>query len=444
MNHPSGNTRRDVLERTGALMAGATLSATALPAAAWRAPSHGDAPLRIALVGCGGRGTGAALQALSTAGDVELVAMADAFQDRLDASHAQLGRSLAEKGDSFPARLKVTEDRRFVGFEAFDKAIADDVDVVILATPPAFRPMHFEHAVAKNKHVFMEKPVATDAGGVRQVLAAAESARSKNLKVGVGLQRHHQARYLEGVKRIQDGAIGEIVCMRAYWNSSGVWTRPRVAGQSEMEYQMRNWYYFNWLCGDHIVEQHIHNIDVCNWLMNGPPVKARGVGGRQVRTGIEHGEIFDHHVVEFTYANGVVMHSECRHQPGTWSSVSEHAHGSLGQAEVSAGRIDAPGDSAWRFRGDEANPFQVEHDDLFLAIREGRPYNEAFNGAAATMTAILGRMATYSGQEIRYQDALASTRSIMPKRFAWDAAPPTLPDEHGRYPIPTPGQTKVL
>lgn len=436
MQSPNGSTRREVLERSSALLAGAALTPAALAGTPFRSRSHGDDPLRVALVGCGGRGTGAASQALSTAGDVRLVAVADAFSDRLEGCLAQLVERHAD-------RVEVPEDRRFVGFDAFEKAISDDVDVVILATPPGFRPMHFAHAIAQNKHVFMEKPVATDSGGVRMVLEAAKVAQEKNLKVGVGLQRHHQARYLQGIQRVQDGAIGEVNFMRAYWNSGGVWTRPRQAGQTEMEYQMRNWYYFNWLCGDHIVEQHIHNIDVCNWLKGGPPVSARGMGGRQVRTGIDHGEIFDHFAVEYTYADGSVLHSECRHQPQTWSSVSEHAHGSLGTANLSRGMIEA-GDNSWRFREDEANPYQVEHDDLFKAIREDLPYNEAENGAAATMTAILGRMVTYSGKQISYADGLVSARSIMPETFAWDANPPTLPDAEGRYPIPTPGTTEVL
>ncbi|MFT7677574.1 MAG: myo-inositol 2-dehydrogenase/D-chiro-inositol 1-dehydrogenase [Planctomycetota bacterium] len=433
----NSSTRRQMLGASSAALASAALTSPSALASApiFRARSHGDAPLRIALVGCGGRGTGAASQALSTAGDVKLVAMADAFGDRLQGSVNQLAKNHAE-------RMDVPEERRFTGFDAYEKAIACDVDVVILATPPGFRPMHFAHAVANNKHVFMEKPVATDAGGIRTVLAAAQVAKDKNLKVGVGLQRHHQQRYIEGIKRVQDGAIGEVNFMRAYWNSGGVWVRERQPGQTEMEYQMRNWYYFNWLCGDHITEQHIHNLDVCNWLKGGPPVSARGMGGRQVRTGMDHGEIFDHHVVEYTYADGSVMHSECRHQKGTWSSVSEHAHGSKGTANLSRGRIEGPNE--WRFRADEANPYQVEHDDLFRAIREDIAYNEAEYGAASTMTSILGRMATYSGQDIKYDAALASTKSIMPTSFGWDATPPTVPDEHGRYPIPTPGQTEVL
>ena len=393
--------------------------------------------LRVALVGCGGRGSGAASQALATRGEVQLVAVADAFSDRLDSCLEHLAAIHGE-------RVAVPEERKFVGFDAYRQAIDADVDVVILATPPGFRPLHFEYAVNAGRHVFMEKPVAVDGPGIRRVLAAAEVARSRDLKIGVGLQRHHDARYLETIERIRQGAIGEIVLLRAYWDSGGVWTRPREAGQTEMEYQMRNWYYFNWLCGDHIVEQHIHNLDVCNWVMGATPVSAQGQGGRQVRSGIEHGEIFDHLAVEFTYANGTKLMSQCRHIPGTWTSVSEHASGSEGTANISAGRIEGRGGWNWRWRGDVPDAYQVEHDVLFAAIREGHEHNEARRGAEATMTAILGRMATYSGQQVSWNDALGSELSLSPESYAWDAAPPTSPDAEGRYPIPMPGVTRAF
>jgi predicted dehydrogenase len=432
---PAGPTRRTVLTSSAAL------AGTALAGPSFAAPgrARGGETLRIALVGCGGRGRGAASQALSTSGQVRLVAMADAFEDQLDGAYKTL-----EEGFGNTGKLDVPVERRFAGFDAYEKAIDAGVDVVILATPPGFRPMHFEHAIRNDKHVFMEKPVATDAGGVRRVLATAEEARRKDLKVGVGLQRHHSAMYDETIRRIQDGAIGSVNLMRCYWTGGGVWVRQRQPGQTEMEYQMRNWYYFNWLCGDHIVEQHIHNLDVCNWLKGEPPVRAQGVGGRQVRTGIDHGEIFDHHMVEFTYRDGAVLLSECRHQPGCWGSVSEHAHGSQGTANISAGRIDMLAGDGWRFRGEDPNHYQVEHDALFDAIRTGKPYNEAVYGAHSTMTAIFGRMATYSGKVLDWDDCISSERSIMPTSFAWDATPPTVPGPDGRYPIPTPGVTEVI
>jgi predicted dehydrogenase len=291
----------------------------------------------------------------------------------------------------------------------------------------------------------MEKPVATDAPGVRRVLAAAAEAKKKNLRVGVGLQRHHQPGYLETIRRLHDGAIGDIHTLRVYWNDGGVWVNPRKPGQSEMEFQMRNWYYFNWLCGDHICEQHIHNLDVGNWVKNAYPVKARGMGGRQVRTAKEYGEIYDHHAVEYFFADGSTMFSQCRHIRGAWSSVSEHCVGTKGNSDVSGHIIRATGSEAWRYRGTKnVDPYQQEHDDLFAAIRDGKEYNEAFNGAKSTMTAILGRMATYSGAEISWDDALNSQIDLFPETLAWDALPKSLPDENGFYKIAVPGQTKAV
>ena len=287
----------------------------------------------------------------------------------------------------------------------------------------------------------MEKPVAVDAPGVRRVLDAAEEAKKKNLKVGVGLQRHHQTGYIETIKRLHDGAIGDIVAMRCYWNGNGVWVRPREASQTEMEYQMRNWYYFNWLCGDHINEQHIHNLDVINWVKQAYPVRCHGMGGRQVRTGIDHGEIFDHHAVEFEYADGSRMFSQCQHAEGVWSSVSEHVIGTKGSCDVN--KYVIRGENKWKFEQEEGkrDAYQQEHDDLFAAIRNNTPYNEAEFGAKSTMTAIMGRMATYSGKVVEWEEALNSKIDLMPKVFAWDANPPTMPDKDGRYPIAIPGKT---
>ena len=426
----------------GSSLAGGALARTVSSARPASGRARENETIRIALIGCGGRGTGAAIQALSTAGPVELVAMADAFSDRLESSLNEIKKHTSD-------RVRVPEARRFVGFDAYKQAIecsTDEgpVDLVILTTPPGFRPIHLEYAVEHDKHVFTEKPLGVDGPGIRRALAAGVAAKAKQLKIGVGLQRHHEAKYIEGVRRVREGAIGEISFLRCYWNSGGVWVREREPQMSEMEYQMRNWYYFNWLCGDHIVEQHIHNLDVCNWVMDGFPVKAQGLGGRQVRIGLEFGEIFDHHAVEFTYADGTKMMSQCSHMPGAWSSVSEHAHGTHGSANFSQGRITSAGGWDWRYREEAPNPYQVEHDDLFRALREGTPYNEVEYGAKSTMTAILGRMATYSGKEVSWEEALQSELALVPEAYAWDAAPPTLPDESGRYPIPMPGRTRVL
>ena len=436
----SGFTRRDFVKGSAALMGGALVSQLPLVGAY----AAGSDTLKIAVVGCGGRGTGAAIQALSTKGSVKLVAMADAFRDRLDDSY----NNISQKFEGDKKRVDVPEKNKFTGFDGYKKAIAL-ADVVILTTPPGFRPLHFEEAVRQGKHVFLEKPVATDAPGVRQVLAAAEEAKKKNLKVVMGLQRRYQNAYLETIKRLNDGAIGDIVGAQAYWHNAGVWVRPRQAGQTEMEYQMRNWYYFNWLCGDHINEQHIHNIDVVNWVKNGYPVSAQGMGGRQVRNGIDHGEIYDHHYVEFTYADGTILNSQCRHIPNTMNRVEETFSGSKGRATLSGdgkGIItDLKGNVIYNHRGkDDPNPYQTEHDILFAAIRDNKPYNNAEIAAKSTMSAIMGRMATYSGQVIKWEDALNSDMSLMPKTFAWDAETPTKPDADGRYPIPTPGVTKVI
>ena len=303
---------------------------------------------------------------------MKITAVGDAFENRMQGTLNGLEKRFGE-------RVDVPKDRQFVGFDAYKKVIDSGIDMVILATPPGFRPLHFEAAVKAGKHVFMEKPVAVDGAGVRQVLEAAKIAKEKKLGVAVGLQRRHENSYLETIKRLQEGAIGDIVCTRVYWNGAGVWVNPKRPGQSEMEYQMRNWYYFNWLCGDHIVEQHIHNLDVGNWLVGDVPVSAQGMGGREVRTGKEYGEIFDHHYVEFTYKDGKKMFSCCRHIGNCWDSVSEHAHGTKGSADISSHRIR--GEEEWRYRGPRNRPYEQEHLDLVNSIRAGHPLAEAEYGA---------------------------------------------------------------
>jgi predicted dehydrogenase len=435
---PTEPTSRREFLKTTAVAAGTLAAAQALQSGAY---ASGDDTVKVGLVGAGGRGTGAAGQALSTEGNVKLTAVADAFEDSAKYVVRNLKESLGEKAN----RVDVKDDMIFTGFDAYQKVIDSGVDLVILATPPGFRPIHFEYAVRAGKNIFMEKPVAVDAPGVRQVLEANKIAKEKKLKVGVGLQRHHQAPYIDTIGRLKDGAIGDIIALRVYWNGGGVWDPrlPREKAKSEMEYQMRNWYYYNWLCGDHIVEQHIHNLDVGCWVKGGYPVRARGMGGRQVRVDKKYGEIYDHHAVEYEFADGSWMYSQCRHQPNCWNSVTEHAHGSKGTCDISGYRIKV-GDEMWRSAAKGKDPYQQEHDDLFHAIRTGADYNEADNGAMSTMVAILGRMATYSGKELSMEDALASNLSLMPKTFSWDAEPPVLPGADGGYPIATPGVTKVL
>ncbi len=407
--------------------------------------SGADDVIKIALIGCGGRGTGAALQALQSKQNVKLVAMADAFRDRLDSCYKNItSEDLSDAGTkgSVKTMVDVPEDRKFVGFDAYLKAIPL-ADVVILATPPGFRPIHFEEAVNQGKHIFMEKPVATDPEGVKKVLAAAAVAKTKKLNVVVGLQRHYQNSYRELYKR--KDLIGDITSAQAWWNNDGVWVNPRKPEQTEMEYQMRNWYYFNWLCGDHITEQHIHNIDVINWFKGAYPIKAQGFGGREVRKGKDHGEIFDHHFVEFHYADGSILNSQCRHIPKTSAKVDELIIGTKGKIFCGAANIrDHKGTVLYQFdRKQENDPYQNEHVELFAAIAKGEyKFADAENGAKSTMTSILGRMATYSGQVVEWDKALNSGLNLQPEKYAWDAMPKTLPDENGRYKVAVPGVTK--
>jgi predicted dehydrogenase len=447
MNTETNNnqSRREFVKQ-GTVIAGGLLAAPLLAQANYF--SGASAEIKVALVGCGGRGTGAAMQALLTKQNVKLVAMADAFRDRIDSCYKTLtAEDISDwsgaKGN-IKTKVDVPEERKYSGFDGYAKAIAH-ADVVILTTPPGFRPVHFEEAIKQGKHVFMEKPVATDPAGIKQVLAAAEMAKQKKLNVVVGLQRHYQNSYRELYKRKK--LIGDITSAQAWWNNDGVWVNPRKAGQSEMEYQMRNWYYFVWLCGDHITEQHIHNIDVVNWFKGGYPVKAQGMGGRQVRNGKDHGEIFDHHYVEFTYADGSILNSQCRHIPGTMAKVDELIIGTRGIIQCGAATITKhSGKVVFAFdKKTENNPYQTEHDELFEVIEKGEyKFADAENGAKSTMTSILGRMATYSGQVIEWDKALNSGIDMIPKQLTWDAVPPTRPNADGYYPIPVPGVLKYF
>ncbi len=434
------NTRRDFVKNTTLLSAGMLLPTLDVGA---MANVFENKTLKLALVGCGGRGSGAANQALQADDNVELIAMADAFEDRLTSSLNNLSEKYEGTG-----KIKVKEKHRFVGFDAYKKAI-DLADVVILATPPGFRPQHFAYAVENDKHVFMEKPLATDVPGIRKVLEMAEVAKSKKLNVVVGLQRHYQENYLQTLDLLKNDSIGKIVSGQVYWNSAGVWVKPRKPEYTEMEYQMRNWYYFNWLCGDHILEQHIHNIDVANWFIGEYPVSAQGMGGRLVRTGKEYGEIFDHHFVEFTYPSGAVVASQCRHQPNTMYRVGEAFQGTKGTVVTNdagtAKIFDIDGKELHSISNSEGhNPYQEEHNRLFASIRNNEVINNGEYGAKSTMTAILGRMATYSGKVVTWEEAMKSELRLVPEELSWDANPPVMPNEDGTYPIPIPGKSIVL
>ena len=437
----SGKSRRDFVKQTG-IISGGVLAAPLISNANFY--SGASDAIKVALIGCGGRGTGAAVQALLSKQNVKLVAMADAFRDTLDDAYKSITGDLSESGISGDIKklIDVPEERKFVGFDAYKNAIAL-ADVVILTTPPGFRPIHFEEAVKQGKHIFMEKPVATDPEGIKRVLVAAEEAKTKKLNVVVGLQRHYQNSYRELFKR--KDMIGDITSAQAWWNNDGVWVKPRTAGQTEMEYQMRNWYYFNWLCGDHITEQHIHNLDVINWFKGAYPVKAQGMGGREVRKGKDHGEIFDHHFVEFTYADGSILNSQCRHIPKTSAKVDELLIGTKGKIYCGAANIrDHQGNVMYQFdKKTENNGYQNEHVELFAAIAKGDyKFADAENGAKSTMTSILGRMATYSGQVVEWDKALNCGLNLQPAAYTWDTLPKSLPDADGKYKIAVPGVTR--
>lgn len=435
--------RRDFIKASSALVAGGAVAGSLNVARG--AHAFGSDVIKIGLIGCGGRGSGAAADAVRGAGGpVKIVALGDAFDSQLQKSYRGLKSALGEA-------LDVPKERQFSGLDAYKKVLETDCDLVILATPPGFRPLHYEAAVKSGKHIFMEKPVAVDAAGVRKVLAATEEAKKKSLAVQVGLQRRHEAKYIETIKAIHDGAIGDVILARAYWNGQTPWVRQRQPEWSELEYQMHNWYYFNWICGDHIVEQHIHNLDVVNWVMKGYPKEGQGQGGCEVRKGKNYGETFDHHFVEFTYENGATALSQCRHIPNCWNSVSEHVHGTKGYADVSGGKIyDHSGKRIHAFdklgadgKGG-SNGHAYEHVDMFRDLRAGKTPNEGEYGALSTMTAIMGRMLTYSGAKMTWDECLNSQVVISPveKLVSLQDEPFVKPGPDGMYQHPVPGVTK--
>jgi predicted dehydrogenase len=446
---PPVASRRDFIKASAGTALGSALPALSIPFV----HAAGTDLLKAVLVGCGGRGRGAAedsLNASSIVGlSVQFVAVADAFENKSKDAAAALNK---KGGD-------VTAERTFSGLDAFQKAIDSGVDLVVTAAAPGFRPQHFEAAIKAGKHVFMEKPVCVDAPGFRKVMAAAALADEKKLKVGVGLQRHHESNYLGGIKAIADGQYGDITMLRAYWNGGGIWNRKREPNQTEMQFQVNNWYHFTWLSGDHICEQHVHNLDIANWVMStvlkkeganwAHPVKANGMGalwhrgyGDLIRTkkGTNKGQIYDGHFVEFTYENGITLLSQCRHQPNCWNNVSESFHSTKnpnGETNLGGRGVSGAGPGPKLQNG---NPYVQEHIDLLTAIKEGKPFNEAYYGAVSSMTAVLGRMATYSGVEVKWDDAVKTGPDLFAANLAWDAQPPVMPDADGNYPIPMPGE----
>ncbi len=410
---------------------GATAAAAALAAAQTiqtRAYAQGAEVLKVGLIGAGGRGTDAVRNLVEAAGNlkipVKVVAIGDLFPDRVNGSRNGL-KGLGDKLDAPPERC-------FSGWDNHTKVLAAGVDLVILASPPGFRPLHFKAAIEAGKHVFMEKPVAVDGPGVRMVLEAAAAADTKKLGVVAGTQRRHQAGYVECVKRLQDGAIGEVVSAQAYWNQGALWAKKKEAAWTDMEWQIRNWLYFTWLSGDHICEQHVHNLDVVNWVMKAHPTKCLGMGGRQVRTDPLYGHIFDHFAVEYEYPTGARMMSMCRQQAGAASRVSENVIGTKGRANP-GGSIT--GAAPWRFTGTALNAYVQEHMDLLASIKDGKPLNEAVNVAESTLTAIMGRMSCYTGQEVTWTQALNSKQSLLPEKLEF--GPLAVPD------VAVPGRTRI-
>jgi predicted dehydrogenase len=419
-------TRRDLL---GASAVAATL------AAAPHVYAAGSDVLRVGLIGCGSRGTGAASQALRADEHVKLVAMGDAFEDRLQTSLETL-----RKDEKVAGKIDVPPERCFVGFDAYRQVLAAGVDVVLLTTPPHFRPLHLKAAVEAGKHIFAEKPVAVDAPGVRSVLATCAEAKRKGLSVVSGLCLRYDNGFRATVKRLQDGAAGEVLTLQANDYRGSNWAKPRQPGSTDMQYQMRNWYNFTWLSGDFNVEQHVHFLDVCTWVMKDEyPVRAAGLGGRQVRTAPEDGHIYDHFAVVYEYAGGARLFSNCRQQRGLKNEISAHVVGTRGRAELSERRrglwVRAAED--WAYDGPANEMYQTEHDELFASVRAGKPINNGDYMAKSTLLAILGRMAAYTGQVITWEQALSSQEDLSPPRYDWDVA---LPDP----PVAMPGRTRFI
>jgi predicted dehydrogenase len=429
MKTPAHNpvTRRQFLQRSGGAVAGSLAAFSAVAQTPSATPT-----LRVALIGCGGRGTGAAAQALAADPNTRLVAMADAFNERIESCLATLRREAA-----VASRVDVPASRRFTGFDGYFKAI-EAADVVLLTSPPHFRPLHLAAAVEAGRHVFAEKPVAVDAPGVHRVLESCEEAKRKGLAVVSGLQMRYSPGHQELIQRLHDGALGKIRALQVNDYRGPIWVKPREPGWTDMQYQMHNWYYFTWLSGDFNVEQHVHNLDLCAWILKDQyPANAYGNGGRQVRTGPDYGNIFDHHSVTYEYADGVRLFAACRQMPGCMNDISTHVFGEKGTALLSSRSLEIHADSRWAYRGEPTNAQQLEHNELFASIRSGRPINNGTYMSHSTLMAVMGRMATYTGQNVSWQHALDSKELLAPDRYAWDALPPSSD-------VAVPGVTRLL
>jgi predicted dehydrogenase len=406
MTDPRGTSRRTFLS-TSAAVGGALAGGLGFVPAVH---ARGADEIKVGLIGCGGRGTGAVeniCEAAGTSYNIKIHAMADAFEDR-----AKNCFESSKNNDKVKEKFDVAPDRVFTGLDAYLKVI-ECCDLVMLATPPGFRPQHIEATIKAGKNLFTEKPVAVDGTGIRKVLAAAEEAQAKKLSVVAGTQRRHQAPYIESLKMIHDGEIGELVTARVYWNQGNIWAVKRQDGWSDMEYEIRNWYHFTWLCGDHIVEQHVHNLDVANWAFGAHPVRAYGMGGQQVNRAPEFGESYDHFAVEYEYPNGQCIQSQCRQIAGTDANVSETIVGTKGTWTSNGYRFG--GGAKGRIRAQGINPYVQEHIDLLDGIVNGKPLNELQQVAESTMTAILGRLSAYTGKSLTWEEALNAKLDTFPK-----------------------------
>lgn len=407
------SSRREFLKASTASVAAGTVAANlGLTSSAYAA---GSDVLRVGLIGCGGRGTGAASQALNADKNTQLVAMADAFGDRLQTSLKSLKGS---HGD----RVQVNEEHQFTGFDAYKDVIAAS-DVVLLATPPQFRPAQLKAAVEAGKHVFCEKPVAVDAPGIRSVLETAELARKKNLSLVSGLcWRYHHTVKATFDQIHEEQAIGDITALQCSYNSGGVWeprkTRDECA--NDMEYQMRNWYYYDWLSGDFNVEQHVHSLDKIAWAMKDEtPVTVSGSGGRIQRTDPKYGNVYDHFSIVYEYANGVKAFARCRHFRGCNVDVTDHFFGTKGTCHIAGARTRIEGENKWRYQGPGCNMYQVEHDELFKSIRSGEPINNGHYMSMSSMLAIAGRMAAYTGKTLSWEECMNSQLNLTPEAYEW-------------------------
>jgi predicted dehydrogenase len=419
------SSRRDFVKST-AIAAGAGAIASRISTTAYAA---GSVEIKIGLVGCGGRGTGAAVNALNADPDVKLVAMGDAFKDRLESSLGTI------KGDGgVNKRVDVPAERQFVGLEAY-KQVIDAVDVVLLTTSPYFRPTHLAYAVEKGKHAFVEKPVATDGPGLRAMWDTVQKAKEKKLAVVSGLcWRYHQPKK-ETMQRVLDGEIGDIVACETVYNTGTLWHRGNNPNWTPMEYQIRNWLYFSWLSGDHITEQAIHSLDKMGWAMKDqPPASCYGVGGRQVRTGAEYGNIYDHFGLIYEYPGGVRGYHMCRQMSGAYNRVEDYIFGTKGTAHVFQHKIT--GEKPWQYKGPSNDMYQTEHVELFKSIRDGNPINNGEYMCRSTGLATLGRMAAYTGQAVTWEQMWNSQEALGPAKIELGPAP--------QHPVAMPGETKIL